>query len=197
MQRVATHCAILITSCHISSVDFSTVPRCNTLQHIATHCNTLQHITTHCSALQFAAPYLSHRSISLASTLVSAATHCNTLQFTATPCNTLQRIAIRCTIPIIFCCVSVVELSTAPHCNTLQHTAAHCNTLQHTAAHCNTLHHTYHIDAYVLSLICKSHIQRYEWVMSQVWTSRVWHMHKYRLAYECVMFHICTSHVSC
>jgi len=30
------------------------------------------------------------------------------------------------------------SLSTATHCNTLQHTATHCSTPQHTAAYCNT-----------------------------------------------------------
>jgi len=28
------------------------MPRCNTLQHTATHCNTLQHTATHCNTLQ-------------------------------------------------------------------------------------------------------------------------------------------------
>jgi len=30
-------------------------------------------------------------------------------------------------------------VSTATHCNKVQHTAPYCNTLQHTATHCNTL----------------------------------------------------------
>jgi len=43
-------------------------------------------------------------------------------------------LASGCSLPVL--------LSTATHCNTLQHTATHCNTLQHTATHCNTLQHT-------------------------------------------------------
>ena len=34
-----------------------------------------------------------------------------------------------------------VQVLTATHCNTLQHTATHCSTLQHTAVHWNTLRH--------------------------------------------------------
>ena len=36
----------------------------------------------------------------------------------------------------------ILNVGTATHCSTLQHTAAHCSTLQHTAAHCSTLQHT-------------------------------------------------------
>jgi len=58
-----------------------TLPRCNTLQHIATHCNTLQYTATHCNTLQYTAIHCH--------TLQHTATHCNTLQHTATHCNTL------------------------------------------------------------------------------------------------------------
>ena len=47
--------------------------------------------------------------------------HVCRLVSSATHCNTLQHIAT--------------------HCNTLQHTATHCNTLQYIATHCNTLQH--------------------------------------------------------
>jgi len=42
-------------------------------------------------------------------------------------------------ITLVRQCFSV---SSATHCNTLQHTATHCNILQYTATHCNTLQNT-------------------------------------------------------
>ena len=37
-----------------------TAPRCNTLQHNATHYNTMQHTTTHCNKLQHNATHITH-----------------------------------------------------------------------------------------------------------------------------------------
>ena len=93
---------------------YTTLHRCNTLQHAATRCNTLQHTATHCSTLQH------------------IATHCNILQHTTKHCNTLQHTAAHC---------STLQ-HTATHCETVQHTVTQCNTLQHTPSHCcNALQH--------------------------------------------------------
>ena len=83
----------------MSNLIFDVVaPRCNTLQHTATHCNTLQHTATQCNTLQ-------HTS-----------THYNPLRPTTTHYNPLQNTA-----------TSNTPISNTPN-KTLQLTETHCNT---------------------------------------------------------------------
>jgi len=107
VQNTATHCnAQEYSPCKTD--DSLNNPKCNILQHTATHCNTLQHTATHYNTLQ------------------RTATHYNTLQHNdpnATYCIALQHITathrhiLRVKL-IIF----------HPDCNTLQHTVTRCNT---------------------------------------------------------------------
>jgi len=93
-----------------SSLTFShTATHCNTLPHTATHCNTLHRTATHCNTLQYTANRLSSLTVSRVSgELVEELAHDDWgMQFHKVP------------------------LSTAAHCNTLQHTATHCNTKQY------------------------------------------------------------------
>jgi len=96
---------------------YSHSPRCNTLQHTATHCNTLQHIATRCrlhKSNHFVGVRAWRGHTPVRAHIHHTATRCNTLQQTATHCNTD---------------------------NTLHHVVSHCNTLQHAATRCNTLQH--------------------------------------------------------
>ena len=73
-----------------------------------------------------------------------AATHCDTLQHTATTCSLCLFLCVYHCFCVASTCrfeTGAEQLSSARHCNTLQHAATHCNTLQHTATHCNTLQH--------------------------------------------------------
>ena len=54
--------------------------------------------------------------------------------------NQVQRIPFEDHAPPLMS--EMIQVDSATHCNTLQHTAAHCSTLQHTTTHCNTLQHT-------------------------------------------------------
>jgi len=71
---------------------------------------------------------------------------CNTLQYTATHyCNALQRTAMQYNADAGKSCAThcntLLQHTTATHCNKQQHTATHCNTLPHTATHYDTLQH--------------------------------------------------------
>jgi len=64
---------------------------------------------------------------------------CNMLQHAAARCSSLQHTATHTTTH--YTSTSLIAITRATHCNTLQYTAKYCNTLQHAATHCNTLHH--------------------------------------------------------
>jgi len=91
-------------------------------------CNTLQHTATHCSAHTCRPRKTNHRIFFAILVQHSICVDCNTLQHTATHTHADH---VR----------SIDTFFLPPYCNTLQDTATHCNTLQHTATHCNTLQH--------------------------------------------------------
>jgi len=136
------------------SVLQSVAVRCSVLQCVAAWCSMLQCVAVCCSVLQhLREASLRHPEVAFTSHDSTISVCCSVLQCVAVCCSVLQCAASPqrslgapsrggSYIPWLNCVQH--NLAIAPPCNTVirhvTHTAPHCNTLQHTATQCNTRH---------------------------------------------------------